>query len=203
MLNLCVTCGKYRPLVPGFTYLWNEYAGLPIEILETGDVESWCADIAKRIKGGPDKQILLMLEDYWLTQPIIREQLDKLEAKVVGGAHKADLEGQVAYFKHTVDGEYVVAEPAACYRTSLQAAIWDRDFLLSKLANATNPWSFELQDNDYDGSVLVGMPTRTMSYANIMLKGAPMWYEVDKIKEYNVMKQLSLLPPDIIAVRKQ
>lgn len=204
MLNLCITSGVYEYLVPGFRYLWDKYTnGLPIEIVKTGDKEQWCADVARRVRMSCEDQILIVLEDYWLTQPLNTEQFTILESVVKYGADKADLMEQVAYFAHEDYGRFglLKACPVSGYKLSLQAAIWNKKFLLRKLATATNPWNFELQDTDYDGSLIVGFPKRSFEYANIMLKGSPMYYEVAKIREFDEMDSLGLIPDNIKAVR--
>jgi len=184
MTSVCVSSKKYEDLIPGFLFLWNLYADLPIRIVMTGERNQWCSDLFSFLQTLNDDSILVLLEDYWLRAPTDYGHLQRLQNEVEHGAHKADLQGQVSFWPHDIEPNgMLLAKPSAQYRTSLQASIWQRDYLLRKLRNGTDPWSFELQDCAWDGARIVGMNTPTLFYTNIMFKGAVADYEVNQIKE--------------------
>ena len=205
MLCLCVTSKNYKDLVPGFQFLWDRYARMPVTILETGDVNRWCAEIDSFLSGSTEQDILLILEDYYQIAPIDVCNLKVLQQAMDGGADKVDLQGQVQFFEHTVESNgMLLAHPAARYRASTQAAIWKKSYLQKKLrSGATTPWSFELQDCDYDGAKIYGLSTPTMLYCNMIYKGTVAGYEVDRIREndWQDMKKAGVLPDRVLAAR--
>jgi hypothetical protein len=67
---------------------------------------------------------------------------------------------------------------------SLQAAIWNRRNLLSLLRPGLNPWEVETQtDMTAQPFRVLGTRQNPVSYANLMLKGDIMSYELEKIPE--------------------
>jgi len=85
----------------------------------------------------------------------------------------------------------------------LQASIWNREYLLRKLRNATDPWAFEFQDNDFDGARIVGMNTPTLFYANVVNKGNVVDYEVKRIRndDWRDMRKAGVIPDRVCTAR--
>jgi hypothetical protein len=70
------------------------------------------------------------------------------------------------------------------YQMSLQAAIWNRRNLLSLLRPGLNPWEVETQiDMKNQPFRVLGTRQNLVRYANLMLKGEVMNYELDRIPE--------------------
>lgn len=202
---ICVSSEGYRDLLPGFHFLWNRYVGLPIQVVMTGERKRWCPDLLSVLQTLNDDPILIALDDYWIFAPTDTGHLKRLLNEVQNGAQKADLQGQVNYFPHDIEPTGTLrAKPSAQYRTSLQAAIWERQYLLKKLGNSTDPWSFELQDNDFDGARIVGLDTPTLLYANIVNKGNVMDYEVERIRhdDWKDMLAAGVIPERVRRLRR-
>lgn len=204
MRCLCLSSSKYASLIPGFSMLWAKYVNLPVTIVCHSLERPWCESAAETVSGIKDKQILLVLEDYWVREPVNNEQLNLLLDGVKHGAAKADLQAQVAYFAHTSKNGVLIADQDACYRASTQAAIWDRDYLLNALACGGDAWTFELQASlNNDGRMIIGLNNNTITYSNIMLRGQAMDYEAKRISEtdWNEMRTAGVLPAHLLAVR--
>src|ERR1022692_1992630 len=82
----------------------------------------------------PDPYFILLLIDYFIHQPVSRRQLDILEKHIQrDNVMKIDLSLDRIYFAHSrYDDEperplFAIAQ-AAPYRSSLQAAIWRREY---------------------------------------------------------------------------
>jgi hypothetical protein len=88
-----------------------------------------------------------------------------------------DVEGYGHYDVITCDSD-------SMYNMSLQVSIWNRRNLLSLLKPGMNPWEVETQTDMVNQPFRVlGSRQNPVRYANLMLKGSVMDYELDKIPE--------------------
>ena len=149
----------------------------------------------------PEEHFILLQIDYFINRPV---QLDKIEvlrsfldrSDVV----KIDLTLDRARHLHnlyTTHGEIqiIVSDQNAEYRSSLQAAIWRKDYFLSLLKPNRNPWAFELigmHERKNDGKLILGIKhphSGPVSYANVYTKGKVNRNEMRRI-EASVLRDM-------------
>lgn len=94
--------------------------------------------------------ILLMLEDYFITQPVNVALITALWRWMSDNPNvaKLDLSGdrlKVPYTEAEIIGgvQLIESAPDANYQASIQAAIWRRDTLRQFLIDGETPWQFE------------------------------------------------------------
>jgi hypothetical protein len=107
---------------------------------------------------------------------------------------KIDLTLDLTRYSHKVyathgDFQIIVSDQHAEYRSSLQAAIWKRDYFLRLLKPNRSPWDFERIGKDElknDGKIILGLRQHDrapVSYANLYARGRVDWGEMDLIEE--------------------
>ena len=170
MQVICLTSNLYAHMVAPFAYLFRKFWSetLPVTIVRydvraprvggnfdqtsvglqkdytwSSGLHSWLAN------HGPDI-FILMLEDYWLSEYVKQADVDLawtylVEHPQVG---KIDLSRDLLKREHqsytTVDDMHLIeAGVDTQFQTSIQAAIWRRDFLLRWLKMDENAWQFE------------------------------------------------------------
>lgn len=80
--------------------------------------------------------------------------------------------------------DIVACDKDAMYEMSLQAAIWNRRNLLKLLRPNMNPWEVEIQtDMTKQPYRVLGTRQWPVRYANLMLKGEVVDYELESIPE--------------------
>lgn len=80
--------------------------------------------------------------------------------------------------------DIIACDKDAMYQMSTQAAIWNRRNLLTLLRPGMNPWEVETQtDMEKQPYGVLGTRQFPVRYANLMLKGEVMDYELDRIPE--------------------
>lgn len=206
-----LTCDKYAHLMSGFAYCFNKYWGAeqPVNVLyfktlpplpsnfkpcQIAPVEEllWADHVRAYFKSIAVDEFVLLLDDYWLIEPVDLAKVVKLEQEVVAGrAAKADLSINTFQAGYTCDGEYIVATPTAGYRNSLQAAIWTRKYLLSFLDVGANIWHCEMAGSRKamcDGARIIALnsPRATIQYINVYHRGKPNTYQLARISSESV-----------------
>ena len=185
--TLVISSPDYKYLLSGFFHQWNKYC-CDIPIIDTciTEKENWCKSVYKHIQYIDCSHILLSLEDYYLTGPYNKNNYNYL---ISNHADKYDLVAQVAYWKHYNELDYLVADNNAQYRRSLQLSIWTKDYLMYSLLGVRTPWEFELAHSNDDRKI-IGMENHIFTYANLMLKGKLMDYEVNKLSKRDLEETL-------------
>ena len=138
---------------------------------------TWSSGLKNFLRYINHPHVLLMLEDYWLTEKVdvkaIEYALSYMEkdARVV----KIDLSGDRMKFPHKAHENGLVRSlDDAPYQASIQAALWRKDFLLDLLRDHETPWQFEkggtariiqMRDNGWDGQIL-GFENPPLKYVN-------------------------------------
>ena len=205
------TCDKYDHLLPGFAHLFNKYWGcVPVTVLGfrpppplpsnfdhiilPGVQTDWTSARRTVIESLPlNETICWLLDDYWFCAPVHRTIVTELEAAVRSGElAKGDLTdnsknlGCDPYVHHP---GYVLAKQTAHYRSSTQAAIWSRDYLLKLLRPVRTIWEFEIEGTGLcsnDGAKIAGYDPQPCRYANIYYKGGIDNFQVDKLAAADV-----------------
>lgn len=173
-----ITSDKRYWLLNGFMYQWSKYGcGLPVTIAgfsqpdfplydgfdfySIGDfsdypVEKWSNALVKLLRDAQDEQILLMLEDYWLTRRVdieaIRVCSDMMT--IVPNILRFDMTTDRLYAEKIFDvGSYsrldiIESSHENSYQLSTQAAIWSKSKFLDILIENENPWEVELRGSE-------------------------------------------------------
>ncbi len=189
------SCDKYADLWPHFTKLlfkyWPElneaHRDINIYLLSNKKIftherinsirvehdKNWSDSMLSAIEQIPAKYILIMLEDYFLHQFVddmhiwnafnIMQQRNAAYLQIAYSVEGADLESNLPY-------NIVKKLPEAEYRTSLQAAIWDKEILKTLLLSGESPWQFEkagsIRSEAISREFLAIYPHPPMSYLN-------------------------------------
>jgi hypothetical protein len=141
---------RFWPDRPYPLYLISNHITFPDERvlpLQVGTDLSWSQTLAGGLERIGTQYVLLMLEDFFLTAPVDTAHLRRLHATMVDKAAvylrlTANPKPQNPYPEQPDIG--FIAKGAA-YRTSLQAAFWDRQVLLDLLQENESAWDFEIK----------------------------------------------------------
>ncbi len=206
MRIILTTSDKYRHLVqscgtwlnmywPGnrVTVLgFKEPQELPenFDFVSMGEQEDYGTDWTTPVRGAIDElapdRFILMLEDYFLTHPVMANEIKPLFNRPFRDAEKIDLSGDRAQFPHgpvklgdidiVISGRNRLIESSqtARYRSSLQMAIWSKEYFLKLCVPGRNIWEFELigeKEAMNDGARILGTEIPLVRYRNVVLKG--------------------------------
>jgi hypothetical protein len=105
---------------------------------------------------------------------------------------KIDLSSDRTYFAHSFYAhdngmEIIVSDQDAPYRSSLQAAIWKREYFSAMLQPGRSPWDFEergMEEHMNDGKLILGLAAADdppVPYLNIYSKGKVNWSKLDRL----------------------
>lgn len=147
---------------------------------------SWSGGIRAWVDIYAPEQFVFMLDDYLLTARVdlarfeLAWELMLEDPRIV----KIDLSGDVAKRPHMElivnklpddKDNFIIADPDSLYQTSIQAAIWRRDFMLTYLNESESAWEFEKhgsarviadrQAGKFTGLIL-GTETPVIQYVN-------------------------------------
>src|SRR5438270_7024362 len=109
----------------------------------------WSDSLKKWIDTLAHRYLILLQIDYFVHKPVNIELIGRLECYLGReNVTKIDLSTDRYHSPHAhygVDGEteIIVSDQDARYRSSLQAAIWQRDYLAAMLKPNRSPWDFE------------------------------------------------------------
>ncbi|MDO9000762.1 MAG: hypothetical protein Q7W45_13420 [Bacteroidota bacterium] len=167
---LVLSCDKYadawRPFFLFFEKYWGDcpfpiYLGTNEKEFKFNNVKqifshkntTWSDELQIILKQIPEKNIILILEDYFIYKQVNTETIIKLleimesenaaYLKLAAFPKKYDkLWPHNALTRHPNIGEI---EKESQYRVCLQTAIWNKEILLNLLNPAENPWQFEIE----------------------------------------------------------
>lgn len=156
--------------------------------------EKWSNGLIRFLQDYQDDLFVLLLEDYLLQRTVDHNSITTLAEYMMLGKNndvvRLDLTADRLYGKgmHDVDhwGHYdiIACDKDAMYEMSLQAAIWNRRNLLRLLRPGMNPWEVEIQtDMTSQPYRVLGTRQWPVRYANLMLKGQVVDYELERIVE--------------------
>ena len=164
-----LTSNAYLHCLPPFAYLFNKFwsvnqavkvvryevrpLNLPTNftnyaIGKQADY-TWSSGLIKYLNGYNGELVVLMLEDYFLSEQAHAVRINQLYAYMQQNPKiaKIDLTNDRLKVAHKPfpdkDFDFIQSAPDAPFQTSLQAAIWRKDFLLRFLNPKENPWQFE------------------------------------------------------------
>ena len=146
------TCfDRFFPIEDCEVYIANEDCHIDrpdyVGQIRTGS-GSWSDRARTAVEILPDKPILYMLEDFWITRTIdINGYFNLFKQYDMDSLRIASKVGRVTTFHHIRDNFYSIDEKGR-YILSLQPCFWNKDFLLSNLIHGEDPWQFETTGTD-------------------------------------------------------
>jgi hypothetical protein len=152
----------------------------------TDSLKGW----ADRLK---DPAFILLQIDYFLCRPVNLQQVRRLEEYLkIDNVVKIDLSPDRFHDAHShfdwlEETEVIVSSQSAQYRSSLQAAIWKRDYFVSLLKPGRSPWDFEvagMYEQMNDGKLILGLAEPDFGpvpYLNVYRRGQVDWRELGRL----------------------
>lgn len=144
---LCYSIARYWPDCPWPIQFVTNYLDAPCgePAIKVGDHRNWTHAMQMALTQLQTDFLLLLAEDYWLTDPVDTKSLVDFASMMVGNdldylllvpgsqTYRADLNEQLGVF----------ADDSA-YRVSLQASIWRIQAFLNLLNGDETIWQFEI-----------------------------------------------------------
>lgn len=197
MTVMVYTCNEYADVLPGFAYLfqtfWSAlqpvaYAGCPKMDLPANftwyDVQSrvaerWSDGLIEFLDMLDDTIICWLLEDYYLCRGVHHQAVASLVdyMRMHPDILKIDLTGDRLYSGDAKDVDYwghldiITTSWDTPYQFSTQAALWNREHLLSVLRPEMSPWDFELHSAIPEGLHVLGTRQYPLRYVNFLGMG--------------------------------
>ena len=163
---IVLASNAYLHCLPPFAYLFNKFWGAnqPAKVVRyeirprnlpgnfgnfaigIQDDYTWSSGLIKYLQYHNGELILMMLEDYFLSEGVDTDHIQAMWDLMTERPEiaKIDLSDDRLKVPHTQYGEILVKSAGdAPFQTSIQAAIWRKDFLLKFLDPTESPWQFE------------------------------------------------------------
>lgn len=147
------------PVYLGINTANFEYPG--VTVIHSGEPQNWTEDTRRILSSMKEKYVLVLLEDYFLTEPVddnrvkecvrIMEEDDAVFTRMA--SFRADHFPMYAYDIHPKYGFMGVTRHSAPFLINLQAGIWNRSDFLSLLKDSESPWQFETSGSDRAGKM--------------------------------------------------
>ena len=153
----------------------------------------WSDSLKRWIEALPDQHFILLQIDYFIHKPVKIDLIERLKPYLTReNVTKIDLSTDRYNSPHApyeTDGEIsiIVSDQEARYRSSLQAAIWQREYLASMLKPGRSPWDFErygTREHMNDGKLILGVANAhdgPVPYLNVYGSGRVNWRQLQKI----------------------
>jgi hypothetical protein len=153
----------------------------------------WSDSLKRWLTRTSDSYFALLQIDYFLYRPVNRQQIRVLEQQIhADNVMKVDLTLDRAYFAHSPYAEcdqlnIIVSAQDTLYRSSLQAAIWRREYLDTMLKPGRSPWDFErlgMYEHMNDGKLILGSAPQDQApvpYLNVYGQGKVNWRELNRL----------------------
>ncbi|CAD6491158.1 MAG: hypothetical protein FFODKBPE_00095 [Candidatus Argoarchaeum ethanivorans] len=160
---LVTSCDKYQDIwEPFFTLFFRYWQDCPypvylgtnrlkydhgrVKTIAVGDETDWSSDFRSMLEQIPQPYVIVLIEDYLLTQHIdttmIEELITYMGDKGAGCLRLYPCPGpDLPCSDNPLVGEI---SKGADYRLSLQAAIWDKQVLLELLREGESAWELEI-----------------------------------------------------------
>jgi len=217
MKVIVTTCQKYHWALRPFSYLFNVYWSKlqPVTILTDNRINiqlppnfgvdvrkynerprqsQWSTMLIDYLSDIEDKNIVLMMDDYWLVRTVdntgistlydyANTQDDILRIDLTDDRQYNGMAKNIGYWGHYDLLETPFDSP---YQLSLQVGIWNREKLLSILRRGMTPWEVELylaQDTlgDKPEMRVIGTRQCLIRYANVFKGGNPNELRSDQV----------------------
>ena len=172
------------------------YQGDKVKVIYSGEDIDWSTSCRTILRQIPNKYILLLLEDIFITSKIDTAKITqhvkyikKNKAKHIhlGPTPKPD--------KWIISQEIGVYEKGAPYRVNV-VGYWDKEYLLRLLLDGESPWDFEIKGSYRtvydDGFYCLQKPL--FSTVHVLEKGRWLPEAVNYCKEHNISIEIEKRP---------
>jgi len=209
---IILSCDKISDLWrPYFSLFWKNYNGShqvylgsnsvnyqgdKVKVIYSGEDIDWSTSCRAILRQIPNKYILLLLEDIFITSKIDTAKITqhvkyikKNKAKHIhlGPTPKPD--------KWIISQEIGVYEKGAPYRVNV-VGYWDKEYLLRLLLDGESPWDFEIKGSYRtvydDGFYCLQKPL--FSTVHVLEKGRWLPEAVNYCKEHNISIEIEKRP---------
>lgn len=160
--------------------------------LDTGP-QNWSNDLLKFFDDFEDEYFINMIDDTLMTRPANMDMVDAAYRYMLlnKDVKKCFLHGSLSSGDRSLLGDIELkpvkdlegfwdVNQTANYRTSIQSAIWSRDYFLWLLKPGLNPWQFESQHTMNDGArILTTIVNHPTMYSHLYRVGNQLilnWY---------------------------
>lgn len=153
MKIVVMSCDKYKSCwKPFFTLLDKYWENHPKAVLvcetekcpycETINIPSdiWTKRLRKALEGIKDEEILLMLDDFFIRQPVDTERINKIKLTKDVICYNFEKEYRVPALRLK---EWDIQKNNQVYLNSCQPSIWNREKLIERLQEDKNPQEWE------------------------------------------------------------
>lgn len=153
----------------------------------------WSDSLKRWIDRVEDEVFILLQIDYFIHRNVNHRQIEILQKYLPHpDVVKIDLSADRYHNPHhhfaSEDGfEVLVSDQKSRYRSSLQAAIWKRDYLAGLLKPGRSPWDFEkaaMYEQMDDGGLILGVAQPELGpvpYLNVYGGGHTNWEQLSKL----------------------
>jgi hypothetical protein len=156
---------------------------------------NWSNDLISFFKNFKDKFFINMIDDSLMTRDANIEKIKKALKYMIKNPNvkKIFLHGSLTPMSTSkmlgdtrltpiseLNNEFLDVNQESNYRTSLQSAIWDRDYFVNMLKPNLSPWTFETQHIKRDGArILTTLNDHPIMFSHVYIKGDlnPEWYK--------------------------
>jgi len=209
---LILSCDKFCDLwKPYFSLFWKYYDGPSqvylgsnsvifqgdnINTIYSGEDIDWSTSCRNILKQIPNKYILLLLEDIFITSKIdtdrITQHLQYMKENKVKHIHLVPTPKPDKWIMNREIGVY---EKGAPYRVNV-VGYWDKEYLLRLLLDGESPWDFEIKGSYRtvydDGFYCLQKPL--FSTLHVLEKGRWLPEAVNYSKEHNISLEIEKRP---------
>jgi hypothetical protein len=155
--------------------------------IDTG-VNNWSNDLLKFFETFKDEYFINMIDDTLMTRPANIDKIKTAFDYMLNNKEvkKVFLHGSLTHHSTSkmlggtiltpvseLNNKFHDVNQISNYRSSLQSAIWNRDYFLTILKPNQTPWSFETQHVKNDGArILTTIDEHPIMFSHIYIKGA-------------------------------
>lgn len=171
---------------------------------ETYPTPKWTDSLRPIFERLEDEHFILLQIDYFINRPVQLEKIELLKSFLSRrDVAKIDLTLDLARYRHHLFAAHgniriIFSDQNADYRSSLQAAIWKKDYFLRLLKPNRSPWDFERQgmyELKNDGKLILGIKQPhfgPVSYVNLYARGKVDQYEMGRLERNVIWTMLEL-----------
>lgn len=233
---LVLSCDKYADVwQPFFTFFKKYWKDCPFPVyLGTNDVifkcdgvqqifshrkSTWSDELKVILDQIPEKNILLILEDYFIYQTVVNADIYKClqvmeetqAAYLKLGAFPAKYDKLWPHRELSSHKGFAEIKAGSEYRVCLQTAIWNKEILLQLLQTNENPWQFEIEASKRSSGIkrpflsVMSDPSKKIVhgpityYCTALSAGKWMRGAVSLCKKENIAIDLTLRPVETVS----
>lgn len=115
-----------------------------VNVIAIGQDQDWSSNLIETLKRIPAAKVLLLLEDFWIWQPVNTQKMGELSELLDKNIASIRLVPKPAPDEPYLS-ELGLIRKGSHYRVSFQAGLWRRDVLLQVLLAGESAWEAEME----------------------------------------------------------